>query len=402
MASQSVVWNRQDGDFHMYYQGWPDGGTHRIGGADSGDGYSWTRFGNNPLISPPSGWDHAETPRVFRTEAQDLTTEYYLIYELVEEEERRTIRITKSDDGHTGWTEIGTLIPGEIDQGKLPEPSSVYRDRDGTFNLIIAYPRITGKFRRLYTDDPEDIPWNLDDDVLDLGNEIHPYAEWRIDDLEVVPMGACYVGFYNDFFGSSSHPSHQPLHIVAGTKWKDLQYVGSALYPTKEIAEGNYWGSVHEAQLVPVPTEQGLEFRIYYTTPDSSNKDVIGVSHIPMGSKPSWPVVDVATLGAGNTTALSGCDEIPLHRVDSLNVSIELTYAAGATADPGARIHLRSSVDGYTYDSQDYTSFDVPLDAGATVRRTVNITPDPAYLKVLVENLTGSDITDLEVRAILG
>jgi len=99
---------------------------------------------------------------------------------------------------------------------------------------------------------------------------------------------------------------------------------------------------------------------------------------------------------------LGDCSDIPLTGVDSLSVEIEATYDASATADPGITVHVRTSPERGNYDTEDYTSFDVALDAGATVRKTANVVPNARYAKVLVENLTDYDITDVTVRTELG
>jgi len=126
-----------------------------------------------------------------------------------------------------------------------------------------------------------------------------------------------------------------------------------------------------------------------------------------LGYRPGEPwkipatILEKSSLAAGSTTVLGDCQLLRLEGVSSLALTAECTYDAAATN--GVRVHVRTSPDGSNWDSQDLTSFDVDLEAGATARKTVYIQPDARFMKVLVENLDGAHtVSDVKVTAIMG
>jgi len=140
--------------------------------------------------------------------------------------------------------------------------------------------------------------------------------------------------------------------------------------------------------------------RIYYFQGNFKTND-IGFAYLMLGRKRTYPIIDVSTLGAGNTTSIASlgdCTEIPLHGVKRLTLTIELTYDADAT--DGAKIYIYPSEDGYNYDTEAVATYNPTFSAGDTVKESFYPTPNPAFLKVAVENLDGTyDITDLKVHA---
>jgi len=277
-----------------------------------------------------------------------------------------------------------------------------WRDKDETFHVLVDLGKKRGTFLHFTSGDFE--TWNREGKV-ELSTDLFGTTYKRVDDLTILPFrNRLKVGLLNRFVKGN----HQPLEMVAGPSWDRMQYVGNCIYPKEQIDEDKHPWSFHESTITWSPSREN-DFLVYFThryedtgNPRENPAYDIDMAYLMFGEKRTYPVVKEASVAAGATTGLADCTEIPLSGVDTLNLMVELTYGASATADPGATVHLRSSSDGVDYDTQDYTSFDVPLDAGATARRTVNITPDPEYLKVLVENLTGYDVTDLKVVATLG
>ncbi len=67
------------------------------------------------------------------------------------------------------------------------------------------------------------------------------------------------------------------------------------------------------------------------------------------------------------------------------------------------RLHLRSSVDGFNYDTSDLYTYDCPVQIGKTVRRTYQPDANVKYSKVLVENFDSKQpIKDVSITATLG
>lgn len=104
-------------------------------------------------------------------------------------------------------------------------------------------------------------------------------------------------------------------------------------------------------------------------------------------------MIDLATLAAGATSPLSdyvnGCDSI----------TCRCTYNASATKP--AIVHLVSSPDNVVYDTEDFASFEMPLDAGNQVQKTLLIDSGLVNIKAKVENPDPTyAITDIKVIAV--
>ena len=108
-------------------------------------------------------------------------------------------------------------------------------------------------------------------------------------------------------------------------------------------------------------------------------------------------VLDQASIAAGVTTTLADSEAI-LAIGRKLALSVECTYHAAATA--GLRVHVKGGYDLDNFDTIDWDTWDVDFSAGTTVRKTMNYTPQPRFLKVLLENLDGVQaVTNVKVIA---
>ncbi|MBM3474193.1 MAG: hypothetical protein FJX75_13070 [Armatimonadetes bacterium] len=115
----------------------------------------------------------------------------------------------------------------------------------------------------------------------------------------------------------------------------------------------------------------------------------------------SMPVLQVSVLPARGITELEDCRPISLARVTACALSVECAYEAAAQA--GLRVHVRGSVDGLRYDTENLRTFDLPCTPGQTVRATLDFEPRVMFAKVVVENLDGSQpARGLRVDATLG
>jgi len=377
----------------MYYIG-RDGDTEDVGLATGSDGISWSKNAGNPIFSDPD-WGHTASPKVFVRRSRGQNQDYLMIYQGKMPGEKDTaLKIASSTNG-IDWNIEGAVA---VDHDHVYDPGCIWKGRDGKIHAIVNYPKEgkpsapygkSGDMWHYYAsreDAKNPDEWKKEG-PLRLGGELFGPMDRKVEDLYLQPMGEYLVGFANYF--------HQPLSMatidmVAGRNWRDVQRLGSAVYSETE--------RFHEPNLAMGPESVGYDWKLYYYGPDG-----ICMAYVMLGEKRSYPLYSTGSLAGGTTSALGDSTEIPLKGVKSFSVTIELTYDSAATADPGTRVHLRaSSNEGTDYDTADYTSFDVALDAGATVRKTVNITPDPEILKVLVENLTSYSITDVKVRGTLG
>ena len=109
-------------------------------------------------------------------------------------------------------------------------------------------------------------------------------------------------------------------------------------------------------------------------------------------------ILSVKSLAAGASTELKDCTLLDLEHVKYLALTAICKYASGATKP--IAVHVRSSHNGGEWDTTDYTVFENDLQAGATGQRTVVITPDVRYLKVIVENQdTAEAVTNVKIVA---
>jgi len=110
-------------------------------------------------------------------------------------------------------------------------------------------------------------------------------------------------------------------------------------------------------------------------------------------------ILDVPSIGAGKTTEEKECEAVDLRYVRYLCITCQGRLDPAATAS--LRVHIRTSPDGGKWDDEDFTSFNLPLIAGRTVQATQPVSPDPAFLKALVENLdTTREAKDVRVWAV--
>lgn len=86
---------------------------------------------------------------------------------------------------------------------------------------------------------------------------------------------------------------------------------------------------------------------------------------------------------------------------ETLSIAVECSY--GAETKAGLRLHIRASDDGVHCDTEDLYSFDIPLRAGKTVRKTFVMNVMTKFAKVSVENMDKSNsVKVLTVTATVG
>ena len=107
------------------------------------------------------------------------------------------------------------------------------------------------------------------------------------------------------------------------------------------------------------------------------------------------------SLGPGQSSRIAACLPIGLEAASKLAIATECTYDSDAKA--GLRLHVRGSDDGVHCDTVDMFTFDIDLQPGKTVRKTVNLSPNSKFAKVSVENLDNSkSVKDLTITATVG
>jgi hypothetical protein len=109
-------------------------------------------------------------------------------------------------------------------------------------------------------------------------------------------------------------------------------------------------------------------------------------------------VLTVPELPAGSSTKLEQCKLIDLQFVKTFALTASCKYHSNATG--ALRIHVRTSPHGGFFDTTDFATTDLPVTAGKQERKTVLVSPEARYLKVMAENLDGTyPIYDVSVIA---
>jgi hypothetical protein len=140
-----------------------------------------------------------------------------------------------------------------------------------------------------------------------------------------------------------------------------------------------------------------------YLSSERADVEELGVQ-VLVTSRPfklNMPVLHASELAAGATSELKACPPISLDHVSRLALSVQCAYDSEAEA--GVRVHVRASDDGFVYDTVDWQAFDNEPAPGQVARRTVDVSPSPRFIKVMVENLDlQHSVQDLAVTATLG
>jgi len=407
-----VIWDPWWRKFRMWYTGRkaPEDHYGRVGYASSSDGITWTKYAKNPIFLDPDNkgypnWDTEGLRLVIKME--ERKRKYYGVYEQVLRDENLVFQETAtklavSDDG-INWTPTGYLLDF-VKSPNFIEPTCIWVDGEGNFHILVSRRTLgltQAVIEHYVSGDFES--WELVE-TLDLSFDRSLYGK-RWEDMFVLPMGgSAALVLYNVVY------QYRYLHTLEmatafGGRLKNLVYLGPAITPNLEISKNLFdYYCYHEPCVVVAPTRYGEEYRVYWFRGYSPDEDTV-TGDIHMGwllvgeDKTVIPVLSVSSVGAGATSDIWDSVELPLHGVNSLNLTAKATFDAAATA--GAKVHVYASSDGIDY--SEYTSFDIPLQAGQTVIVHQPLTPAPAFIKVTVENLDGAhSITDVVVEATVG
>ena len=146
-------------------------------------------------------------------------------------------------------------------------------------------------------------------------------------------------------------------------------------------------------------TARGLSS--YPSSPWTTEDLAIQVLTIDPRFKIAMPVLNIESLAPRQSSRIQDCLPIGLESALSLALSVECAY--GSEARAGLSLHARGTDDGVDYDTVDLCGFEIPLDAGKRVRRTVELSPKVRYVKVIVENLDGLHaVRAVNVKATVG
>jgi hypothetical protein len=117
--------------------------------------------------------------------------------------------------------------------------------------------------------------------------------------------------------------------------------------------------------------------------------------------KITFPILMMDSLGPKQNSRLQDGLPIGLEAASTLAIATECTYDSAAKA--GLRLHVRASDDGVHCDTVDLYTSDIDLQAGTTVKKTVETRPSVKFAKVFVENLDSSrEVKSVKITATVG
>lgn len=95
-------------------------------------------------------------------------------------------------------------------------------------------------------------------------------------------------------------------------------------------------------------------------------------------------ILSGATAPAAGETALGACTELDLDTALQVEIEVQVTYGATATAGVVARVWAAASTGEYTTAPID--EYALPFGAGATMRISFQTRASPRFMKVTVQN----------------
>ena len=113
------------------------------------------------------------------------------------------------------------------------------------------------------------------------------------------------------------------------------------------------------------------------------------------------PAFQRARLAPGEMTTLSDAPPICLSNIDQLSLTTECTYSRNTK--PPLLIHVRSSYDGFNYDTADLYTLTEDLEPGQLPRKTFTMNTKVNFIAILTENIDESEsVSHILITATLG
>jgi hypothetical protein len=371
----------------------------------------WKKYEGNPVLDQgeEGEWDHSLTAcacllkeGAYNIRERDAT--YYMWYYA-----SGAVGLATADNPLGPWKkyEGNPVIKWRKEGGVYP--GSVTKIGD-TFYMFVQSPvsvQDQGPFCIATASKPEG-PWKKYE-----GNPVLTPGDWGAwDDGGFSEACARYhEGVFHCVYGGTKAPKIESLgyaYSFDAINWH--KYQGNPVVPLSRVPDASGFAEVH--CYVEGPYIYVFHTLRYYTGegtarglgsyPGWDTEDLaVQVLTIDPHFKISFPVLMMDSLGPKQSSRIQACLPIGLEAASKLAIATECTYDSDAKA--GLRLHLRGSDDGVHCDTVDMFTFDIDLQPGKTVRKTVNLSPNSKFAKVVVENLDRSEaVKSLNVTATVG
>jgi hypothetical protein len=406
-----------DGTWYWYYHArsrdnerWPRGYRLCVATAKNPLG-PWKKYEGNPVLDQgkEGEWDHGLTAcacllkeGAYNIREQDAT--YYMWYFA-----DAAVGLATADNPLGPWKKYkGNPVIEWEDEGGV-YPGSVTKI-DDTFYMFVQSPvsvQDQGPFCIATASRPEG-PWKKYE-----GNPVLTPGDWGAwDDGGFSEACARYhEGVFHCVYGGTKAPKIESLGYAYSFDAIDWhKYQANPVVPLSRVPDASGFAEVH--CYVEGPYIYVFHTLRYYTGegtarglgsyPGWDTEDLaVQVLTIDPHFKVSFPVLMMDSLGPRQSSRIQACLPIGLEAASKLAIATECTYDSDARA--GLRLHVRGSDDGVHCDTVDMFTFDIDLQPGKTVRKTVNLSPNSKFAKVVVENLDRSEaVKSLNVTATVG
>ena len=361
-----------NGKYWLYYNGRKIA-TSGIGLATSTDGINFTKHPNNPLLTPtPDTW---EADGLWKMDVLRFSSSDYRMWY----------------GAHGGKIGYATSTDG-VNWTKHSE-NPIF---SGAADFKVVCDKDTGEFRCIYYNgkcnlatSPDGIHWTAYPNNPVMVGEPNSWEEGGISPKHLIKLGNLFVlayegcGNYSEWrFGLAYSydlvnwfkDSRNPILSWGIPGGEDDRFVSDPVF----LYEAEGWG------------------RCYYGTNSSvagpeGRRGYIGLAYFAFETpiRLSYNILTLNSLAGGAISDLTDCMAVFLHHAKSIELTVEETYHASATA--GGKLYLHSSVDGVDWDTEPIESArTLAFVAGATKRET--FTPSDAaqraaFLRCRYENM---------------
>ena len=368
----------------------------------------WKKYEGNPILDygPEGSWDDewVACAVILKEGAYNIkggTEKYYMFY-------------SGGGSGSKGVSIGLATADNPLGPWKKYEGNPIIED----FGYVGGIVKVNGKYY-LYTEHPIGVtdqgpfcvatadrpegPWKKYE-----GNPVLSPGDWGSwDDGGFSEAKVVYhEGIFHCFYGGTKTLKLESIgyaYSFDGYKW--IKYGANPVVPLSRVPDAAAFSEVHT--LIEPPF-----IYLYHTlryisrNPQDWTKwetEDLGIQVLSIDPhfRLSMPVLILDSLGPKEASSLNTCCPIGLDSVSSLALTAECKYRTDAKK--GLKVHVVSSYDGINYDDFDLYVFDVPVRAGKTIRKTVELSPKVRFVKVIVENLDEAcEANSIKVTATLG
>jgi hypothetical protein len=366
------------------------------------------RISDTPLIhvGPKGSWDDKHTACAMVL--KEGTDKYYMWYSGSSDGKPWSIGLATASHPMGPWKKHKSN-PIIKDFGYV---GSVIK-KDGQYFMYNAHPiGSTGAdyspLSMAVADKPEG-PWKLYD-----GNPIMKQGEWSewddggISEAEVMYHSGVFHMFYggSKLFDVRRHTRESIGYAYSLDGYNFTKYGLNPVVTRRSNPNVGAFAEVHGIFEAPF-------IYLYHTIRYKTECTVFG-KHRPLGKEDigvqvlaiqspftlDMPVLNMDMLAAGESTPLGHSPALGLDTVDGCALTIECKYSSNA--EQGVRLHVRSSYDGFNYDTEDLFTFDSAFQPGGLSRKTFEVDTGVRFIKVMLENLDeNGQVTNVKVTATL-